>query len=100
MGSKHLRTDLNFAWPSAEIAVMGAEGAVNILSRRDDPAGRQAKIDDYNERFATPFVAAENGFIDAVIEPRGTRGKLIRGLRMLENKKVATPRKKHGNIPL
>jgi propionyl-CoA carboxylase beta chain len=100
MGSKHLRTDLNFAWPSAEIAVMGAEGAVNILSRRDDPAGRQAKIDDYNERFATPFVAAENGFIDAVIEPRETRGKLIRGLRMLENKKVSTPRKKHGNIPL
>ena len=100
MGSKHLRTDLNFAWPSAEIAVMGAEGAVNILSRRDDPAGRQARIDDYNERFATPFVAAENGFIDAVIEPRQTRAKLIRGLRMLENKKVTTPRKKHGNIPL
>ncbi len=100
MGSKHLRTDLNFAWPSAEIAVMGAEGAVNIMSRRDNPAGRQARIDDYNERFATPFVAAENGFIDAVIEPRETRGKLIRGLRMLENKKVATPRKKHGNIPL
>ena len=100
MGSKHLRTDLNFAWPSAEIAVMGAEGAVNILYRREDPAARQTKIDDYNQRFATPFVAAENGFIDAVIEPRQTRLKLIRGLRMLENKKDSLPRKKHGNIPL
>ena len=77
-----------------------AEGAVNILFRPDEATTRQAKIDDYNQRFATPFVAAENGFIDAVIEPRQTRLKLIRGLRMLENKKDSLPRKKHGNIPL
>lgn len=106
MGSKHLRTDLNFAWPSAEVAVMGADGAVNIIYRREllqasDPeAVRKAAIADYNERFASPFVAAEHGFIDAVIEPRQTRRKLIRGLRMLENKRDTMPRKKHGNIPL
>ncbi|HEY7305743.1 MAG TPA: acyl-CoA carboxylase subunit beta [Bryobacteraceae bacterium] len=106
MGSKHLRTDINFAYPTAEIAVMGPEGAVNILYRRElahskDPEGnRQAKIDEYRDRFANPFVAAERGYIDDVIEPHETRPKVIRALRMLANKTDAMPRKKHGNIPL
>ncbi len=105
MGSKHIRTDVNLAWPSAEIAVMGAEGAVNIVYRRElmnngDTAARQAKIDEFNERFASPFVAAEYGFVDDVIEPRDTRPRLIRALRMLETKVDTMPRKKHGNIPL
>jgi propionyl-CoA carboxylase beta chain len=106
MGSKHIRTDVNFAYPTAEIAVMGAEGAVNIVYRREistapDPlAARREKIDDFNDRFASPFVAAEHGFIDDVIEPHQTRPKLIRALRMLENKVATSPKKKHGNIPL
>src|ERR1700690_2975517 len=106
MGSKHLRTDVNFAWPSAEIAVMGAEGAVNIVYRREiasaeNPnAVRTAKLDEFRERFASPFVAAENGFVDDVIEPRLTRPRVIRALRMLETKVDTMPRKKHGNIPL
>ncbi len=100
MGSKHLRTDLNLAWPTAEIAVMGAEGAVNILYRREEPALRQQRIEEYKDRFASPFAAAERGFIDDVIEPRLTRPKLIRAFRMLENKTDTMPRKKHGNIPL
>jgi acetyl-CoA carboxylase carboxyltransferase component len=106
MGSKHLRTDINFAWPTAEIAVMGPEGAVNILYRREaangeDPdAARAARIEEYRERFANPFVAAERGYIDDVIEPRETRAKVIRALRMLANKTDTMPRKKHGNIPL
>ncbi|MFN7923652.1 MAG: acyl-CoA carboxylase subunit beta [Bryobacteraceae bacterium] len=106
MGSKHIRTDVNFAYPTAEIAVMGAEGAVNIVYKREiagaaDPeAARKEKIDEFRDRFASPFIAAEHGFIDDVIEPRQTRPKLIRALRMLENKVAQTPRKKHGNIPL
>jgi len=106
MGSKHLRTDLNYAWPTAEIAVMGADGAVNIVYRREiagaaDPAAMRAeKVAEFNERFASPFVAAEEGFIDDVISPRETRPRLIKGLRMLENKVDTMPRKKHGNIPL
>ena len=106
MGSKHLRTDINLAWPSAEIAVMGPEGAVNIVYRRElaaaaDPeAVRQQKIEEFRDRFASPFSAAEHGFIDDVIEPRQTRPKLIRALRMLENKVSTRPPKKHGNIPL
>ena len=106
MGSKHLRTDVNFAYPTAEIAVMGPEGAVNILYRRellssDRPdESRQEKIEEYRERFANPFVAAERGYIDDVIEPRETRRKVIRALRMLANKGDTMPRKKHGNIPL
>ena len=106
MGSKHIRTDINLAWPTAEIAVMGPEGAVNIVYRREiaaaaDPdAVRREKIAEFRERFANPFVAAERGFIDAVIEPHETRGKLIRALRMLETKVDTMPRKKHGNIPL
>jgi len=104
MGSKHLRTDVNLAWPNAEIAVMGAEGAVNIVYRRDLANGenglRDQKIAEFKERFASPFVAAERGFIDDVIEPRETRGRVIRALRMLETKVDTMPRKKHGNIPL
>src|SRR4051794_27089544 len=104
MGSKHIRTDVNFAWPSAEIAVMGAEGAVNIIFRREmtgaGPEARAQKIAEFNERFASPFIAAEHGYIDDVIEPRETRTRLIRSLRMLETKVDTTPRRKHGNIPL
>jgi propionyl-CoA carboxylase beta chain len=106
MGSKHLRTDINFAWPSAEIAVMGPEGAVNIVYRRElatatEPETvRQEKVKEFRNRFASPFVAAEHGYVDDVIEPRQTRGKLIRALRMLENKVATRPPKKHGNIPL
>jgi propionyl-CoA carboxylase beta chain len=108
MASKHIRTDANFAWPSAEIAVMGAEGAVNIVYKRelekaDDSsreALRQEKIAEFRDRFTNPLVAAERGYIDAVIEPSGTRSKLITSLRALENKRDTNPRKKHGNIPL
>lgn len=106
MGSKHLRTDVNFAYPTAEIAVMGPEGAVNILYRRELQAARnseevrQAKIDEYREHFANPFVAAERGYIDDVIEPHETRPRVIRALRMLATKADTMPRKKHGNIPL
>jgi propionyl-CoA carboxylase beta chain len=97
---------VNFAYPTAEIAVMGADGAVNIVYRREistaaDPAAaRKEKIEEFNDRFASPFVAAEHGFIDDVIEPHETRPKLIRALRMLENKVATSPKKKHGNIPL
>lgn len=106
MGSKHLRTDVNFAYPTAEIAVMGPEGAVNILYRRELQASenpeqsRQEKIEEYRNQFASPFVAAERGYIDDVIEPHETRPKVIRALRMLANKTDTMPRKKHGNIPL
>ena len=106
MGSKQIRTDINFAWPTAEIAVMGPEGAVNIVYRRelasagDGDALRREKVAEFRERFASPFIAAERGFIDAVIEPRETRPRVIRALRMLENKVDTMPRKKHGNIPL
>ena len=100
MGSKHLRCDVNLAWPSAEIAVMGAEGAVNIVYRSLPEAERRAKIAEFEERFANPFVAAEHGFVDDVIEPRQTRPMVIRALRMLATKVDTMPRKKHGNIPL
>ena len=106
MGSKHLRTDVNFAYPTAEIAVMGAEGSVNIVYRREiasaaDPeAMRKEKIEEFRDRFASPFVAAERGFIDDVIEPHETRPKVIRALRMLANKVDTMPRKKHSNLPL
>ncbi len=106
MGSKHLRTDINFAYPTAEIAVMGPEGAVNILYKRElqsaanPEEARQAKIDEYREHFANPFVAAERGYVDDVIEPHETRPKVIRALRMLANKTDTMPKKKHGNIPL
>jgi len=106
MGSKHIRTDINFAYPTAEIAVMGAEGAVGILYRRElagaaDPAAaRNEKIEEYKDKFASPYVAAERGFIDEVIEPKYTRQKLIRALKLLENKRDTNPPRKHGNIPL
>jgi propionyl-CoA carboxylase beta chain len=106
MGSKHIRTDVNFAYPTAEIAVMGAEGAVEILYRReiaaaeDAGAARAQRIEEYRDKFASPYVAAERGFIDEVIEPRFTRRKLIRALKLLENKRDTNPPKKHGNIPL
>jgi propionyl-CoA carboxylase beta chain len=106
MGSKHIRTDVNFAWPSAEIAVMGPEGAVSIVYRRElgtaaDPeAARRQKVAEFRDRFANPFIAAERGYVDDVIEPHETRARVIRALRMLETKVDTTPRKKHGNIPL
>jgi propionyl-CoA carboxylase beta chain len=117
MSSKHIRTDVNFAWPTAEIAVMGAEGAVNILYKREleaaaDPsldgdarnarvaAARAAKVTEYREKFANPYIAAERGFVDEVIRPRDTRRKLITALASLETKRDHNPPKKHGNIPL
>jgi propionyl-CoA carboxylase beta chain len=106
MGSKHIRTDMNFAYPTAEIAVMGPGGAVSILYRRElaaaeDPeAFRAEKIEEFKARFANPYKAAEKGWVDEVIEPRDTRRKLISALKMLENKTDSMPRKKHGNIPL
>ena len=106
MGSKHIRTDINLAWPTAEIAVMGPDGAVNIVYRRElaraanPDAMRLQKTEEFRERFAHPFVAAERGDVDDVIEPRETRPRVINALRLLENKVDSTPRKKHGNIPL
>ncbi len=106
MASKHIRTDVNFAWPSAEIAVMGAEGAVGILYRRelndapDKEAARSSKITELQDKFANPYIAAERGFVDEVIEPAHTRPKLIRALSLLENKRDSNPPRKHGNIPL
>jgi len=106
MASKHIRTDLNYAYPSAEIAVMGPEGAVNILYRNElkvaqDPAKfRTERVEEFRAKFASPYIAAQRGYIDEVIEPRLTRSKLIAGLRMLDNKRDTNPPKKHGNIPL
>ncbi|MGH9464269.1 MAG: acyl-CoA carboxylase subunit beta [Thermoanaerobaculia bacterium] len=107
MASKHLRTDVNLAYPTAEIAVMGPDGAVSILYRRElAEAGEQAaelraaKVAEYRARFSNPYVAAERGFVDAVIEPRATRTHLVRGLRQLGSKRQTLPAKKHGNIPL
>jgi propionyl-CoA carboxylase beta chain len=106
MSSKHLRTDVNFAWPSAEIAVMGPEGAVNILYKReidaapDKEAARAKRVDEFKEKFANPYVAASRGFVDEVIRPRQTRPRLIAALAGLETKRDRNPPKKHGNIPL
>ena len=106
MSSKHIRSDVNYAWPTAEIAVMGAEGAVNILYKREletapDPAAaRAARIAEYRAKFANPYAAAQRGFIDEVILPRQTRAKLIAALGALETKRDRNPPKKHGNIPL
>jgi propionyl-CoA carboxylase beta chain len=108
MASKHIRTDINYAWPTAEIAVMGPEGAVNIVYKREiekapeaeREALRREKIEEFRERLANPYIAAQRGYIDGVIEPADTRMKLITALRSLENKREANPRKKHGNIPL
>ena len=106
MSSKHIRTDLNLAWPTAEIAVMGPEGAVNVLYRReleaaDDPeALRARRVAEFRDKLANPFVAASRGFIDEVIEPRTTRPRLVAGLASLDGKRTRNPPKKHGNIPL
>jgi len=107
MASKHIRTDFNFAWPSAEIAVMGPEGAVKIMLHRElERAGAEAEelrrrhVASYREKLAHPYVAAERGYVDEVIEPARTRPKLIAGLRLLGNKREANPARKHGNIPL
>ncbi|MGH2678680.1 MAG: acyl-CoA carboxylase subunit beta, partial [Actinomycetota bacterium] len=106
MNSKHIRGDVSFAWPTAEIAVMGPEGAVNIVYRKqlkqaDDPEARRKElIAEYEERFNNPYLAAERGYVDDVIEPSETRRRLIQALRMLRSKREAVPPRKHGNIPL
>ena len=106
MNSKHIGADLNFAWPTAEIAVMGAKGAAEIIFKKEiqeatNPEGKlKEKELDYNSRFANPYLAAARGFIDEVIAPEDTREKLIKGFEMLKNKVANLPRKKHGNIPL
>lgn len=106
MSSKHIRGDVNLAWPTAEIAVMGPDGAVSIISRKEiesakDPAKRKAElVADYREKLANPYVAAQRGFIDDVIEPKETRPRLINALEMLQNKRDSNPPKKHGNVPL
>ncbi|MEO7272851.1 MAG: carboxyl transferase domain-containing protein, partial [Vicinamibacterales bacterium] len=106
MASKHIRTDVNFAWPTAEIAVMGPEGAVNVLYKRElqaaeDPAAQRAlRIAEFREKFANPYIAASRGFVDAVIRPHETRPRLIAALATLETKRDRNPPKKHGNIPL
>ena len=106
MDSKSIGSDLAFAWPSAELAVMGPQGAVEILYRRelaeaDDPVARRAElVDDYTERFANPYAAAERGYVDEVIDPAETRRKLIAGLEVLRSKREELPKRKHGNVPL
>jgi acetyl-CoA carboxylase carboxyltransferase component len=106
MGSKHVGADFNFAWPTAEVAVMGPDGAVNIIFRRelqqaDDPEARRAElIEEYGERFANPFTAAERGYVDDVIAPRRTRPALITALEACRDKRLQTIPRKHGNIPL
>jgi propionyl-CoA carboxylase beta chain len=106
MSSKHLRTDFNYAWPTAEIAVMGPEGAVSILYKReldqaaDKVAARNEKVAEFRDKFANPYVAASRGFVDEVIQPRETRRKLVTALNNLQNKRDRNPAKKHGNIPL
>jgi acetyl-CoA/propionyl-CoA carboxylase carboxyl transferase subunit len=106
MASKHLGADVNYAWPTAEIAVMGPKGAVNILydeelAAADDPeARREELIEEYREEFANPYTAADRGFIDAVIEPTETRARLVSDLEMLRSKRESLPDKKHGNLPI
>ena len=106
MGSKHLGADVNIAWPTAQIAVMGAQGAANILYRKElavanDPGALRAKlVADYEDTLVTPFVAAERGYVDVVIAPSKTRSYVTRSLRMLRNKRISPPPRKHGNIPL
>ena len=106
MNSKSIGADLAFAWPSAELAVMGPQGAVEIVYRREleaaqDPVARRAElVEEYVERYANPFIAAERGYVDDVIDPADTRGILIKGLAMLRSKREELPKRKHGNIPL
>jgi propionyl-CoA carboxylase beta chain len=117
MSSKHIRTDVNYAWPTAEIAVMGPEGAVNIVYKREMESmaaaaksekekadllakARKEKIEEFRDRFANPYVAAERGYVDDVIDPRETRRVLVRSLAMLRSKREQLPSRKHGNVPL
>ena len=106
MGSKEMRTDVNLAWPGSEIAVMGPEGAINVIRRReiaeaeDADAKRAEMVADYRDQFANPYVAANRGYLDDVIDPAQTRPELVKALRMLESKIDSLPPKKHGNIPL
>jgi acetyl-CoA/propionyl-CoA carboxylase carboxyl transferase subunit len=106
MGSKHVGADFNFAWPTAEVAVMGSDGAVNIVFRReldqaDDPDARRTElVEEYGERFANPYTAAERGYVDDVIAPRRTRVALITALEASHTKRASAPVRKHGNIPL
>ncbi|HJP26856.1 MAG TPA: carboxyl transferase domain-containing protein, partial [Arenicellales bacterium] len=102
MSSKHLRGDVNFAWPTAEIAVMGPKGAVEIIFREDmeDPNKIEARTEEYRQTFANPFIAGRRGYIDDVIMPHATRKRICRSLMMLRNKQIENPWRKHGNIPL
>jgi propionyl-CoA carboxylase beta chain len=106
MNSKHLRADMSFAWPTAEIAVMGSEGAVNVIFRKEirgakDPISKRRElIAEYEEQFNNPYLAAERGYVDDVIEPADTRRRLIQSLQMLKTKREQVPPRKHGNIPL
>ncbi len=106
MGSKHLGADINLAWPTAQIAVMGAQGAVNILYRKelgaaDDPEETRAQyVQEYDDTLANPYIAAERGYVDAVITPHETRAEVVKALRLLRSKRETLPPKKHGNIPL
>ena len=106
MSSKHIGADFNYAWPSAEIAVMGPQAAVSIIFKREiaaakDPAKKAEElVQDYKEKFANPYVAAERGFDDDVIEPQETRSTLIRSLHLLRDKRIERPQRRHGNIPL
>jgi propionyl-CoA carboxylase beta chain len=103
MGSKHLGSDINLAWPTSQIAVMGAQGAINVLYRKEiaaEPAKSKELLDSYEEELLNPYIAADRGFIDAVIEPNQTRQEITKALRALRNKRVDLPTRKHGNIPL
>jgi propionyl-CoA carboxylase beta chain len=109
MGSKHLGADINIAWPTAQIAVMGAQGAINILYRKEIKdatadgtvdAKRAELVEEYDKHLANPYIAAERGYIDAVIAPHETRAEVVRALRLLRTKRETLPPKKHGNIPL
>jgi acetyl-CoA carboxylase carboxyltransferase component len=106
MDSKSIGSDLCFAWPTAELAVMGPQGAVGIVYKREldaaaDPVARRAElVDEYTERFANPYIAAERGYVDDVIDPADTRKMLSRGLELLRTKKEELPKRKHGNVPL
>ena len=106
MSSKHLKGDINYAWPSAEIAVMGPDGAVNIIYRdvikqaENEQETRERLTEEYRDRFSNPYIAASRGFIDDIIDPAETRPKIIQALEMLQNKRDTLPPKKHGNMPL
>jgi propionyl-CoA carboxylase beta chain len=106
MNSKHVRGDVNLAWPNAEIAVMGAKGAAEIIFKKEIESASnkqkalEEKISEFTEKFANPYIAAEKGYIDDVIEPKDTRKKLIKYFELIENKVDTNPMKKHGNIPL